>query len=401
MLEISDYRLGEQLGRSTISNWRIGETHLVDHFIRVGFPVRIESRHEVGQLIDTMQEKRFERFMTELGGLTATEVESFTDALVSSVKFQMAHLPRRKPCVPFSTMLSSLVLYKKIVGFKPNVESVLEVGPGCGYLSHFLALHETLRDYSQVEACESFYVLQSMVNSYLFGHEFRDLAVTAVGDRALHIHRDLEQPVVLTDEETPAHRCFHYPWWMLGKLHDRVGKYDVVTSNANLNEFTRNALYEYLTIFSRVMKDDGIFLVQCTGFPAHGSTEDLMEVLHKFGFASLFCGMAEENVRTNMLVSGRYRSHGFHRKRFALNNLLLVKKGHPYYDANIGLKNYGHGHASEFPRLSHIYEGGTDESYARTSRRVYSIDETLKSVRTKLLQDSSKAGGAWLARAAG
>ena len=126
-----------------------------------------------------------------------------------------------------------------------------------------------------------------------------------------------------------------------------------------------------------------------------------MEVLHKFGFASLFCGMAEENVRTNMLVSGRYRSHGFHRKRFALNNLLLVKKGHPYYDANIGLKNYRHGHASEFPRLRHIYEGGTDESYARTSRRAYSIDAILKSVKAKLLQDSNKATSAWPTRALG
>jgi len=161
MLEISDYRLGEQLGRSTISNWRIAETHLVDHFIRVGFPVRIESRHEVGQLLDTMQEKRFEQFMTELGGLSAAEADSLTDALVSSVKFQMAHLPRRNPCVPFSTMLSSLTLYKKIVGIKPDVESVLEVGPGCGYLSYFLAGHESVRNYSQVEACESFYILQS------------------------------------------------------------------------------------------------------------------------------------------------------------------------------------------------------------------------------------------------
>src|SRR5262245_56401113 len=165
MLEISDYRLGEQFGKSTISNWRIAETHLVDHFIRVGFPVRIESRHEVGQLLDTMQEKRFERFMTELGGLTTADADSLTDALVSSVKFQMANLPRRKPCVPFSTMISSLTLYKKIVGFKPGVHSVLEVGPGCGYLSYFLAAHGTLRDYSQVEACESFYILQSMVNS--------------------------------------------------------------------------------------------------------------------------------------------------------------------------------------------------------------------------------------------
>jgi len=335
--------------------------------------------------------------MTELGGLTPSEADSLTDALVSAVKFQMAHLPRRNPCIPFSTMISSLTLYKKIVGFKPDVGSVLEVGPGCGYLSHFLAGHETLKDYSQVEACESFYVLQSMVNSYLFGHEFCDLAVTAAADRALHIHRDLEQPVVLGDEEVPAYRCFHYPWWTLGMLHDGIGKYDVVTSNANLNEFTRNALYEYLTIFSRAMKDDGIFLIQCTGFPAHGSTEDLMEVLNKFGFASLFCGMADENLRPDMPITDKYRSLGLHRKKFALNNLILVKKGHPHYEANLGLKNYSHGFASDFPRLSHIYEGGTEEN-PRDSRRVYPIEEILKTVKTKLLQGSSNKGGRGLFR---
>jgi hypothetical protein len=385
MIEISDYRLGEQLARSTISNWRIAETHLVDHFIRVGFPVRIESRHEVGQLLDTMQEKRFERFMTELGGLTAIEADSLTDALVSSIQFQIANLPRRRPCVPFSTMISSLTLYKKIIGFKPDVQSILEVGPGCGYLSYFLASHETLKDYSLVEACESFYILQSMINSDLFKHEFCDLAATRVTDRALHIHRDLERPVVLADGEVPAYRCYHYPWWTLGMLHEGIGKYDVVTSNANLNEFTRNALYEYLTIFSRALKDDGIFLVQCTGFPAHGSTEDLMQVLHKFGFASLFCGMADENVRPDMVVTDRYRRLGLHKKKFALNNLILVKKGHPQFTSNVGLRNYSHGFAAEFPRLSHIYEAVT-EGYSRASRRAYSTDEILLAVKARLLQ---------------
>jgi hypothetical protein len=33
-------------------------------------------------------------------------------------------------------------------------------------------------------------------------------------------------------------------------------------------------------------------------------------------------------------------------------------------------------------------------------RRAYSVDEILKSVKAKLLQDSSIAGGAWLARTA-
>jgi hypothetical protein len=393
MIEISDYRLGEQLGRSTISNWRIAETHQVDHFIRAGFPVRIESRHEVGQLLDTMHEGRFEPFMTELGGLTAAEADSLTDALVSSVKFQTAHLPRRNPCVPFSTMLSSLAIYKKIIGIRPDLETILEVGPGCGYLSFFLSEHEALKEYSQVESCESFYVLQSMINSYLFGHEFCDLAVTAAANRALHIHQGIDPPIVLADEEVPAYRCFHYPWWKLGMLHEAVGKYDIVTSNANLNEFTRNALYEYLTIFSRVMKDDGVFLIQCTGCPAHGSAEDLMEILHEFGFASLFCGMAVENVRPDMVLTDKYCSLGFHRKKFTINNLLLVKNGHPHYEANIGLKNYSHGFASDYPRLSHIYEGGTEE-VPTGSRRAYSIDELLQAVRAKLLQDGATGAAA-------
>ena len=230
-------------------------------------------------------------------------------------------------------MISSLTLYKKIVGFKPDVGSVLEVGPGCGYLSHFLAGHETLKDYSQVEACESFYVLQSMVNSYLFGHEFCDLAVTAAADRALHIHRDLEQPVVLADEEVPAYRCFHYPWWTLGMLHEGIGKYDVVTSNANLNEFTRNALYEYLTIFSRVMKDDGIFLIQCTGLSRTRLHGGLDGGAAQVRLRLTLLRMADENVRPDMAITDKYRSLGFHRKKFALNNLILVKKGHPHYEA--------------------------------------------------------------------
>jgi hypothetical protein len=116
-----------------------------------------------------------------------------------------------------------------------------------------------------------------------------------------------------------------------------------------------------------------------------------MQVLHKFGFASLFCGMAADNVRSPMAVTDTYRRLGFHRKKFALNNLILVKKGHPHYEANVGLRNYAHGFASDFPRLSHIYEGGT-EAYPRDSRRAYSIDEILAAVKTRLLQGRDKGG---------
>jgi hypothetical protein len=380
MIEIQDYRINERLARSVIASWWLAETHQVDHFARSGFPVRIESVHEVGQLIDTMQENRFERFMKELGGLSPEDLAALTQALTEAVKFQVTHLPKRKPIVPFSTMMSSFVLYRKIRGYKADVDSILEVGPGCGYLSFFLARHSFLKDYSQVEVCESFYILQSMINSYLFGHTFRDLAVGARGqDLAIHIRKDVEKPVVLSDDDLPSCNCFHYPWWTLSALNESRKKYDVVTSNANLNEFTRNALRDYLTIFSQAMKDEGIFLVQCTGFTAHGSLEDLFDVLHGFRFAPLFCALAADNIQPQMrdAMDQRFLARGFDRRDFVLNNLILVKETHPLFPVAYDRRNFRHGFATEFQPLDSIYRSST-------GGKSYSKDDLLALVRRQL-----------------
>jgi hypothetical protein len=342
--------------------------------------VRIESVHEVGQLIDTMQENRFERFLMELGGLSPEHVVVLTRALTEAVKFQVTHLPKRKPIVPFSTMISSFVLYRKITGYKADVESILEVGPGCGYLSFFLAHHSFLRDYSQVEACESFYILQSMINSYLFGHTFQDLAIgMRCQDAAIHIRGDVEKPFVLSDDDLPPHNCFHYPWWTLGALYGSRKKYDVVTSNANLNEFTRNALRDYVTIFSQLMKEEGIFLVQCTGFPAHGSLEDLFDVLYSFRFAPMFCALATENIQPQMrdAMDQRFVARGFDRTDFTLNNLILVKETHPLFRTAYDRRNFRHGFATEFQPLESIYRSST-------GGKSHSKDDLLAVVRSQL-----------------
>jgi hypothetical protein len=364
MIEIQDYRVSERNARSVISNWRLAETHTVDHFARVGFPVRIESTHEVGQLLDTMQENRFERFLAEIGGLSPDDSEKFLWALTASVKFQIAHLQKRQPILPFSTMLSALALYKKIAGFRPDIGSVLEVGPGCGYLSFFLCGHSSLQRYDQVEACESFYMLQSMVNSFLFGHGFRELAISPARDDAIVVRQDVELPYTLGDGALPPPRSVHFPWWSLKALAADKQRYDVVTSNANLNEFTKNALHDYLTIFREVMKNDGIFLVQCTGFPAHGTLDTLFDTLYEFRFAPLFCGLAVENVPTLRSGStGGFVACGADKKPFVLNNLIMVKEGHPLFAGAYHRRNYRHGYAADFAKLSSIYVTNADGKY--------------------------------------
>jgi len=361
MIEIQDYRLSERTARSVITSWWLAETHIVDHFARVGFPVRIESVHEVGQLLDTMQEKRFERFLTELGGLSPEDAEKYLWALTQAVKFQLAHLQKRQPIVPFSTMLSSLALYKKIIGFKADVETVLEVGPGCGYLSFFLSQHGSLKRYDQVEACESFYVLQSMINAFLFGHEFRDLAIATVKDQAIMVRNDVELPFLLSEDSVPAAKSVHFPWWKLRTLFADKHRYDVVTSNANLNEFTKNALHDYLTIFRDVMKNDGIFLVQCTGFPAHGTLDTLFDTLYEFRFAPLFCGLADENVGTSRpSFTKNYVGYGCDKKSFVLNNLVMVREGHSLFAGSYDRRNYRHGYAADFPKLASIYRSNVN-----------------------------------------
>jgi hypothetical protein len=384
MIEIQDYRLAERSARSVISSWWLAETHIVDHFARVGFPVRIESVHEVGQLLDTMQEKRFERFLNELGGFSADDTEKYLWALAAAVKFQLAHLQKRQPILPFSTMISSLALYKKIVGFKADVQSVLEVGPGCGYLSFFLCRHRSLKRYDQVEACESFYVLQSMINSFLFGHEFRELAIDREKDQAINVRKDVELPQMLAEESIPAPRSVHFPWWRLKSLFADKQRYDVVTSNANLNEFTKNALQDYLTIFHEVMKDDGIFLVQCTGFPAHGTLDTLFDALYEFRFAPLFCGLAMENIPAKRPSStASFVACGGDTKSFVLNNLVMVKEGHPLFASAYDRRNYRHGYASDFSRLSHIYASNTNAKH-------YTKDDFLPLVLTQLAAQETR-----------
>ena len=50
MLEPEVYRRNERLAKARLPTWRVAQTHNVDHFERVGFPVRIASIGEVGQL---------------------------------------------------------------------------------------------------------------------------------------------------------------------------------------------------------------------------------------------------------------------------------------------------------------------------------------------------------------
>jgi len=336
MLSIQTYRASEHLARAVIPSWRISKVHNLDHFERVGFPVRLNSMDEIGFLLDTMQENRYHKYMDELDGLTSEEVDSINAVGVDFVRFQQMYFHSRKPILPISTILSCFALYQKICESLPAFERILEVGPGCGYLSFFLKNHKNLKNYSQIEACESFYLLQSLVNSYCFDWKFNEKAEMDNSYKAADIFHEADSETEFSHEIVLPQLedlCEHFPWWKIGEVAKRDDFYDVVTSNANLLEFNIPALNDYLNLFRKVLKPGGVFLVQCTGGGGGGLTIDqLIQRISDYGFTPLIFMLEGINCKfedkNNLKSFNQVNMDAPESIKFTTTNALYVKEGH-------------------------------------------------------------------------
>jgi SAM-dependent methyltransferase len=336
MLNIQTYRLSEQLARAAIPSWRISKVHNLDHFERVGFPVRLNSMDEIGFLLDTMQENRYQKYMDELDGLTAEEVNLINAVCLDFVRFQQTHFHSRKPILPISTILSCFALYQKICASVPDFERILEVGPGCGYLSFFLKNHKGLRNYSQIEACESFYLLQSLVNSYCFTWQFNEKAELDNRYQSADIFHQADSETELSPEillPQLEDLCDHFPWWKIGEVAKRDNYYDLVTSNANLLEFNIPALNDYLNLFRKVLKPSGIFVVQCTGGGGGGLTVDqLIQRISDYGFTPLIFMLegidCKYEDKDSLRSFNQINADAPEIIKFTTTNALYVKEGH-------------------------------------------------------------------------
>ena len=392
MLEPEVYRRNERLAKARLPTWRVAQTHNVDHFERVGFPVRIASIGEVGQLLDTMQENRFEKYMRELGGLTESEYALLIEVCRDAVLFQSTYLPYREPILPVSTLLSSFVLYKKFLGVDANFRSVLEIGPGCGYLSFFLRRHGSLQNYSQIEACESLYILQNLVNVHCFGPRFEERAFLPKEAPALDYFSPPETRPAYT-EMSPTVRlgqrpalCSHYPWWRIGELVTRDVRFQVVTSNANLLEFNAPALDDYLTLLHQVLEPAGAFVVQCTGFTASGTLESLIDKLWEKGFATLMFVLdkpiaAPQAAGPSSLLS-HLKGQATGSTTFAVNNCLFVKAGHPLFEKYRERTNCHSHFVGNEPLVNDVF-------FARPpDRRMYSMQKFVEDVEKSLVEPS-------------
>ena len=290
MLDIAIYRQNESLAKKEMDKWQIRSRHNLDLFEKAGFPVRVEDNQQLRALIDTMSENGFEYYQNSINGFSDEQLDSFLGACVKAIEFSEHLFPAEKPILPIHNLAQAFVVYTVINKLK-KYDSVLEIGPGSGALAYFMSQKEDLKLYAQVEACESFYMLQSHLDKFLFKNSFYESVFLKPEFKAADFwtvsNPDSFQPPLELNIPKQDHKAAHYPWWRLGELANNDKQFDIVASNANLLEFSRAALLDYLPLIQKKLKDDGLFVFHCTGAPANGTVESLLKDLYGHRFAPL------------------------------------------------------------------------------------------------------------------
>ncbi|MBK8477041.1 MAG: class I SAM-dependent methyltransferase [Opitutaceae bacterium] len=375
MIDGPTYRLSENLARQCLPNWHLAQVHRVD-FDNDYFAKNPLSNRELAPIFDTFHEHRFDFYMREWGGLGADDLEAVVDALCDSVLLQRRVWPDRQPRLPVSSVMAAFSAYKKLLGWAPEVKTVLEVGPGTGLISLFMKRLPALERYSQVEACQGLYLLQGMANDLAFPYEVEEKALpqnlATAADFHLVENPLLELPCYVDMPRRPP-RCVHYPWWRVGELMKQPGSVDVVMSNANLREFSQYALRDYLALFRRVLKPDGVVLAQCLGGELHRDASGLISELRDMKFAPIVFdlqGGSRWFSGPNLPLMA---------KSFCTSNAVLVGPEHPLFEKYNKAECFEGCHFGAEPAVLDMYfpQDGL--------RRLYSVAELRDLVEARLV----------------
>uniref|UniRef100_UPI00138E1AC8 hypothetical protein n=1 Tax=Campylobacter fetus TaxID=196 RepID=UPI00138E1AC8 len=283
MLDIGYYREQENAAKTNCPNWMIYETNNLDVFEKTGFPVRINNFQQTYMMMDSMNDSLFDEYMQEFGGFNEDELNEFLHALKSHIDYQRNAYPQKDHFLPLDTMISAFSIKKKLFNLDPNLKSLLEIGSGAGAFSFFA---HNLENYTQIEACESFYILQSAINFYLFKDKFKEEVFEKQNNNYFSSLNETNKDYV--EIKNIGGGVSHFPYWKLAKVYSKKEEFDMVMSNANLVEFSTRALNDYLSIINNILKNDGIFFVQCFGGTVLRDTNIAFEALYNHGFSPLF-----------------------------------------------------------------------------------------------------------------
>jgi hypothetical protein len=96
MLDSQTYNQNQEIAKINIANWRKSNIHIPYYFQIQNFPIEINFSEGLTQLLDTMQEGRFDKYMNEIGGFTDEDLTKIFDSVKKNSTFIEGGLTGRR-----------------------------------------------------------------------------------------------------------------------------------------------------------------------------------------------------------------------------------------------------------------------------------------------------------------
>ncbi len=275
MMTVHDYDSAELEARVGLSFAEI-MAFSARTFEDLGFPHRVADDRELVRYADWNRNAENQRYFTPgqfFGGpavqtdYTADEVEAM-DRVRDQAVAATGKLGR--PVRPLSGPFAQLGLFRILAAVGLPGLRVFEVGPGTGYLGAML-LNEGAEFYGFTDNAQALFLWQSRMLD-----EVKRGTVDAM------------------------------PWWHFARGNG-LRKVDVVVSNGNLGEMTRDAL-RITALRAREMLEGsalGLFLFTSVGDPRHNSEGDVDHELQRAGFFRVFHHLFRGYIRGDFPEAAR------------------------------------------------------------------------------------------------
>lgn len=277
-IEVNQYDEFEQKAKRSYPN-RIIEAFQPEAFKHVGYPTRIDSYSSLYRYADVMHECGFEGiFDLFLKGLSKEEFELVKE--ITNNVMELTSSGMEKCVIPRASLFYSLISLRNIRAIFPsNDVTILEIGPGSGYLGGLLGLLGY--NYISTDVCQAMYLWQNALFNKLFGDSFIELA-----DKKYDLN---------SQKKLSGGTNLHITWWKFASplpenVNLNVDCIVCVDAITELNVFAMRYLGRQSTRWFNFSPGNKVFYVQGTGQQFNFS---MIDVIGAFNLMGLDCILSD------------------------------------------------------------------------------------------------------------
>lgn len=205
-------------------------------FIEYSFPTRVHALNELPRYVDSMHGGRFQYYYKTFMGLTADELVLFKT--INKILIKLSRKMYGASVVSKSSLLRSIHDLRHIKAMFPEGGTILEIGPGDGFLSALLVMNGY--SYIGTDITQPFYILQNHLLNIVTGGKLIELATIDMSFSDIN--------------KIEPGQAVHIPWWKYVVANPKCNtQVDCVIANEVLEEMHQDSLVYNLLFWKQML----------------------------------------------------------------------------------------------------------------------------------------------------